>query len=667
MKKMKLTRSLLAACSIVALTAVMYGCVHSGDDPVVMEDPPTAYEQAVAAIAAAGTAADAQAAYDAVKDDVTAAEGELLQAAVDARIMAINMMDREADQKMALMTAAGAIDTSDLSTQELVDAARTAIAMLRGALAAAADVSDGDKAMYQTRLDNAVMAVDTAQGGLDTATRRTNQMTALTSASGTLQTALAALSGSTPTQALLDAANTALTALNDAIAGGADLTDTEKAPYQREANNAAAPIQTAQTAFDNAEDEATKAEIAAMAVTAAKLYDGISAPMGDPASPANTDRAADYDTAGTAILVSIGDGTNTPTAQSLSEDKDATVDDHHGWTGQMFTASGTGVDGTYEAVVYSNVGEATEGDKFSAAYPDTEAYVTEGVVSVDTSGGDTPASRVASPSFDQSAGTKEFEKGMNELAVMISGSFHGVPGTYSCTPAAETTCAARIAAEGFQLGVTADATNAFTDGGGTWTFTPTNAETRLMDMPDNMYASYGWWLHKSADGEDFTASAFAANRGTVEPATGIDTLLGSATYMGGAAGKYALRSSTGGTNDAGHFTADAMLEADFGDDTITGTIDNFTGADGESRSWSVELKESMIGAAGPISSDGTDTGAGAETVWTIGETAAAAGGQWRGTLYDNDDGGVPQVATGTFHSTYGLDGQMVGAFGVDKQ
>ena len=33
MKKSNLTRSLLAACSIVALSAVMYGCVHSGDGP----------------------------------------------------------------------------------------------------------------------------------------------------------------------------------------------------------------------------------------------------------------------------------------------------------------------------------------------------------------------------------------------------------------------------------------------------------------------------------------------------------------------------------------------------------------------------------------------------------------------------------------------------------
>ena len=37
MKKTKLTRSLLAACSIVALSAVMYGCVHSGGGPSVSE------------------------------------------------------------------------------------------------------------------------------------------------------------------------------------------------------------------------------------------------------------------------------------------------------------------------------------------------------------------------------------------------------------------------------------------------------------------------------------------------------------------------------------------------------------------------------------------------------------------------------------------------------
>ena len=40
MKKTNLTRTLLAACSIVALTAVMYGCVHSDDDPPPTDPPP---------------------------------------------------------------------------------------------------------------------------------------------------------------------------------------------------------------------------------------------------------------------------------------------------------------------------------------------------------------------------------------------------------------------------------------------------------------------------------------------------------------------------------------------------------------------------------------------------------------------------------------------------
>ena len=40
MKKTKLTRSLMAAVSVVALSAVMYGCVHSGDDPVAEPPPP---------------------------------------------------------------------------------------------------------------------------------------------------------------------------------------------------------------------------------------------------------------------------------------------------------------------------------------------------------------------------------------------------------------------------------------------------------------------------------------------------------------------------------------------------------------------------------------------------------------------------------------------------
>ena len=641
-------------------------------DPV--PPPPTPYEMAMAGIAAADTAEAAQAAYDAVKDDVTAAEGDRLQAAVDARVAALMMMARADAQRMALADAAGMIDTSDLSTQALVDAARMAIAGLRQAIADAVDVAD--TSMYQSMLDDAVGAVDAAQGGIDTATRRTNQMDALSGASTTLQAALAALSGSTPTQAQLDAANAALTALNDAITAGADLTDTEKAPYQREADNAAAPISTAQTAFDNAEDEDAKQQAEMMAATAAKLYAGVSMPVGDANTPAATDRAAAYNDAGTPtdatadtrILVTIGNGTDTPAPIVLSEDKETTVTANHGWAGKRY-ADPAGGD-MVEAYVYSNVEAPKQGRKFgsAAAVTDTGAYeyqLADGALAA-ASLTAAPAN-VAITGVTRTAGTETFklpDPNPNNVQIITrSGSFHGVSGTYSCDTGAgrDGTCTAAVAAAGgFTLG-----------GTGTWTFKPSSAEARVMESADTAYASYGWWLRKAANDGPFTASAFHDVKGTVTALVDatLNALEGTATYMGGAAGKYALASSTGGTNDAGHFTARATLEADFGDGTaggtITGTIDSFMGADGMGRDWSVELKEASITAAAPIATlTRTDDN---DTVWTIGETAAAASGEWSGALRNQGDDGVPQVATGTFYSEYGTAGKIVGAFGANVE
>ncbi len=697
MKKTKLTRSLLAACSIVVLSAVAYGCSsgisQNEADRQAAEaaaaaaeearmaaeeaarqaaeqaeaDRQAAIQDARDAIAAAETAAAAQMAADDVNDIATATEATELQGLVDARIMALDMMAREAEQKMALMNAAGMIDTSDLSTQAAVDAARAAIVMLRGALAAAADVSDADKAMYMSMLDDAVMAVDAAQGGIDTATRRMNQMAALSGASDTLQAALAALAGQAPTQAQIDAASAALAALNMAITDGADLTDAEKATYQREADNAAAPISTAQTSLDDAEETAAEeaariaaeeaaAAAAAMAVTASKLYAGIGAPNAT-ASDAAQRQAVYSGTDNVDITVTWGADN---TAQALTVDDDATVDDLHDWTGMKFTASPDDA-GTYEAVVYSHVGEATQGEMFSTTYPynATPVDTVNTELTIDTTDA-AVAGRVASSRFDQSAGIKTFELPENTVRLMFAGSYHGVSGTYYCDPTANT-CTVTKVASGFTLTT------------GTWTFKATNADTRLMDTPDAIYASYGWWLHKSEDDEAYIASAFHGYRDTDAGTVGIAALVGTATYTGGAAGKYALRSSTGGTNDAGHFTADAMLEATFAEDhTISGTINNFkVGDDGEARDWSVALMKSTISDTGDIAGDPDTPGdtAAQMTTWTIGGTASDAAGSWSGTLREQGDDGVPGIATGTFHSTYGPngnDGNMVGAFGANE-
>ncbi len=447
------------------------------------------------------------------------------------------------------------------------------------------------------------------------------------------------------TDAEVSAADAAIAAAKAAIAAAANIPDEEKTANTGTVTALETQLAAAKMARMAAMDDEQKAADAAMMATASKLYKGLEHGLGD----TDNVRTGASDAAGV-ISVTIGTAATVP----LAVDKDTTVAANHGWEGKRHTAEPTGDAGTYEAYVYSNVGDATEGDPFNEAYT-----LTDGETGDITALTGYVTGRVASPSFDQSAGTKTFDLPANNVAVMIPGSYHGVSGTYSCTPtdaaADRNTCSATVATSGFTLA------------GGTWTFKPTSPTAMVSDVADTVYVSYGWWIHKSEDGETFTASAFATARGTVPPASGITALRGTATYMGGAAGKYALYSSTGGTNDAGHFTARATLEADFNADMITGTIDQFMGADGQSRNWSVELKKSTVGDDGAISSDGTAAAAGNETVWTIDGTAAAAAGAWSGALYDNGDDGVAKVGTGTFHSTYSTSGRMVGAFGVNKQ
>ena len=303
-------------------------CTAAGNnyvDGACLTDAQVTYNEALAAIMAATTAEAAQAAYDAVKDDVTAAQGEMLQAAVNSRQEALATMGRQAHQREALMDAAGMVDTSDLSTAEAIAAANTAIAALQAALDAAVDLSDADKAMYQSQLDTAKMDVGTAQANLDTQGRMEAQSMALTNASAALTTALGALSG-TPTQEQIDAAKGALNALNMAIAGGEDLDEADKASHRIAAANAMGRIEGAEQALMAANDAAERArraaeeaEAAAMAVTASKLYAGIS-PF---AATGDNVRNAAYGTGENAndIAVTIG----TEAAVNLSEDKDTTV------------------------------------------------------------------------------------------------------------------------------------------------------------------------------------------------------------------------------------------------------------------------------------------------------------------------------------------------------
>ena len=447
----------------------------------------------------------------------------------------------------------------------------------------------------------------------------------------------------------VSAADTAIMAAKMAIAAAGNVPAEERAAHTGTVTVLEARLSGARTDRREAMEAADLAERMAMMRTAMKLYAGIgSAPLANTGDGART---AEYDTDGN-IEVTMGTA-----AVDLSEDTETMVAANHGWAGKRYTRS-TPAGGMYEAVVF---GAPQAGDRFSMEY---SGNIVDGTLNEATT--ERTASRVASPSFDHSAGVKSFELPAGDTAVMISGSFHGVPGTYSCEPGGGNTCAARVAVSGFELGGVTDA-NVFGTGNAAWTFRPDDPDARVLSAQATDHVSYGWWIHKPAGGGDYVASAFTATRGSVPGATGIGVLRGTATYMGGAAGVYALSSLTGGTNDAGNFTARAMFETDFHDDMITGTIDDFLGADGQARNWSVELMKSGIGDDGTIRGAAGDANSvPMQTLWTIDGKAVSDSGEWFGRFRDNGADGVPKVATGAFYSEYGWDGRMVGAFGAVK-
>ena len=118
MKKTKLTRSLLAACSIVALSAVMYGCAHtdSGPSQEELDVANEALDQEREAHAAT------QVELDTAQGEVTRLTGELDTATSNAA-----------------------------SLQTMLDDANTETMRIQGLL----DAEEGNSASLQTMLDDA--------------------------------------------------------------------------------------------------------------------------------------------------------------------------------------------------------------------------------------------------------------------------------------------------------------------------------------------------------------------------------------------------------------------------------------------------------------------------------------------------------------------------------
>ena len=166
---------------------------------------------------------------------------------------------------------------------------------------------------------------------------------------------------------------------------------------------------------------------------------------------------------------------------------------------------------------------------------------------------------------------------------------------------------------------------------GMWTFTPAylgedgesilgddddnNAATRVDDLPepsvavdDKDYLQFGWWTKVDDKGElEFRTFFGGADVFTI---TNIEGLVGTATYKGPAAGRYAVKTfNSNATIDSirhGVFMAAATLTANFDGTSIaedhqfsiSGTINRFAGENGDDLgAWSVGLKATKFTAS----------------------------------------------------------------------
>ncbi len=504
------------------------------------------------------------------------------------------------------------------------------------------------------------------------AARAETQRVAITNAATMAQTAVAGVNDES-TDSEVAAADAAVKAVKDAIAAADDLSEDDAAIVHAQGVLSAIEPQlaAAKTSRTAAMGAAAQATMKANAKTGKDLH----AALGPPdvaVTPQNalSNAAVTLSAAGLAVDAAAGAGALTDTTGgatatdpvSVTLKAGASAGSLDGWAGTNYAHTDTDTKVVNQAVVYTNKGSA-DSMSFVEKYGDETAY-TASTRTYDTGDGSAADAKVKAAAFP-TAGLTTFTGAQD-----LPGTYDGAPGRYKC--AATATCTAAFSDDGITL----------SDG---WTFV--HASGARVSTPDAHYLFYGWWVSKDKDGMPTAASAFTGRFGTDtnDSTDGLDpvdltaaTLTGSATYVGHAAGKFAMSNPLDGTGNGGHFTADAMLTANFGtiaetnDNGVTGTIDNFRLNDGsEDPGWSVELNNSSAwtnsgGITGPTSE---------ATVWSINDNKAPASGAWSGMMYDEmpgnapdgDGSNIPTTVTGTFYSEFSTIGRMVGAFGADKE
>ena len=289
-----------------------------------------------------------------------------------------------------------------------------------------------------------------------------------------------------------------------------------------------------------------------------------------------------------------------------------------------------------------------------------------------------------------------------ETTTSYTGSFTGVPGTFTCT--------------GAGCSVSSDKDGGLSHFAGAWTFTPdgiknprggnyTADTTPTLDtammrvmvpgvVPDPDFMILGYWMRTSTAADGTVTHSMRPIHDGLRDYADVSTVLGTATYTGPATGLYMKQSLTPDGQptapfSSGQFTADAMLTARFGGGevaanhafSIDGMISNFMdGGELINDRWVVNLNRRMIGTnndepqrnigAADNASHGTGT-AGTFSGVTDGGTLGSAAGNWSGQLHGVDAATtnvveMPVSASGMFDGHFS-NGHVRGAFAVNRQ
>ena len=589
----------------------------------------------------------------------------------------------------ALTAASSAVaKVNNTAGNDVVTAANTEIDKLRTAIKSAENLSKDEIDSFRKRLGdldsllaNLTSNRITAMGADEKNRQRDAISNALTAASSAVDEV-----NNTAGNDVVTKADNAIAKVDEEIKNAENLSNTEKATFQKQLDAIKSTLDTAKTNRDNARqaqiaanDAAKRRSDAAAAiaiVNAKKMFEAIR-PYGDNDSSTTNIGDANYNPNNNIdIDVVYRNATGNPTSVTLKEDKTVPKGKHPNdpkWKLKKYIEKDSDGNIIAEAKIYADV-DGTPGKKFANLdtnpTDDTFKYkITMDNVLVTLQDGTIPAdlypptlvyinpSELSRTSGKETITTKTISPTQLKTSFSYGGKYDGVEGTYTCDTTGGRSCTADARGQGFfDL-----------DNNGGWTFKVKKGEenTETIMPVDDDYASYGWWIYKHP-GQDWTASAFDDYRGlTTPPSFTGSSVTGTATYMGGATGWYALSSNTGGTNDSGNFTAKVNITANFKSAadaaTIDGTINTFKGADGESRNWMVQLQE--------ITNFNNDGSVSSNTVWTIGgvEEACNTSCEWGGNFYELQTNDAPTIFTGHFYTEYGSAGKMVGSFGTKKQ